>query len=173
MSDTLAQSIKLVFGSEGGYVNHPKDPGGATKYGITAATLGAWRKLGRKAMPPEVAALTLAEATRILDKQYAQPIRYAELPSPIDYVVFDEAVNSGPVQAIRDLQACVGAKVDGNIGINTLRAVQGVNDRAALVRKLCTRRLGFMRRLRTWVTFGRGWTNRVNHVQATALAMIK
>ncbi|WP_448952110.1 glycoside hydrolase family 108 protein [Labrys neptuniae] len=173
MSDNLAQTIKLVFGSEGSYVNHPKDPGGATKYGITAVTLGAWRKLGRKAMPPEVAALQLPEATRILDVQYAQPLRYAELPAGLDYALFDYAVNSGPVKAAKDLQACLGITVDGHIGLLTIQAVQRVNDRKALVRKLCARRLGFMRHLPTWLTFGRGWTNRVNHVQATALAMIK
>jgi lysozyme family protein len=172
MSDTLAQSIKLVFGSEGGYVNNPRDPGGATKYGVTAATLGAWRRLGRKATPGEVAALTLGEATQILDRQYAQSIRYAELPSPIDYCVFDESVNAGPVRAIRTLQACLGVKADGHIGAVTLEAVREAGDHATLIRKLCARRLGFLRALPAWLGFGRGWTNRVNHVQATALAMI-
>lgn len=173
MSDNLAQTIKLVFGSEGGYVNDKRDPGGATKYGVTAAALGAWRKLGRKAMPTEVAALQLPEATRILDVQYAQPIRYADLPTGLDYALFDYAVNSGPVKAAKDLQACLGVAVDGHVGLLTIQAVQRINDRKALVRKLCARRLGFMHRLKTWLTFGRGWTNRVNHVQATALAMIK
>lgn len=172
MSDTLAQSIALVFGAEGGYVNHPQDPGGATKYGITAATLGAWRKLGRKASPAEVQALDLAEASAILARQYAEPIRYAELPSPIDYCVFDESVNAGPVRAIRTLQASLGVKADGHIGAVTLEAVQAVGDHAALIRKLCARRLGFLRALPPWFSFGRGWSNRVNHVQATALAMI-
>jgi lysozyme family protein len=172
MSDGLAHSITLVFGSEGGYVNHPRDPGGATKYGVTAATLGAWRKLGRKATPTEVAGLALAEARAILDGQYAQPIRYADLPAPIDYCVFDEAVNAGPVRAARTLQACLGVPADGHIGIETLAALNAVDDRATLVRKLCARRLGFLRALPTWLSFGRGWRNRVAQVQATALAML-
>lgn len=173
MSDTLAHSISLVFGSEGGFVNDPKDRGGATKYGITAATLGAWPKLGRKASPVEVKGLTLTEATQILTRQYAEPIRYADLPSPIDYCVFDESVNAGPVRAARTLQACLGVTVDGHIGAVTLQAVQSIDDHASLVKALCHRRLGFLRALPAWFSFARGWTNRVNLVQATALAMIR
>jgi lysozyme family protein len=141
-------------------------------FGITAATLGAWRKLGRKATPIEVAGLSLAEAAAILERQYAQPIRYADLPVPIDYCVFDEAVNAGPVRAARTLQACLGVTVDGHIGIQTLAAVNAVGDRGKLVRQLCARRLGFLRTLPTWLVFGRGWRSRVAKVQATALAML-
>ena len=83
MRDNLDECLTLIFGSEGGYVNHPKDPGGATKYGITAATLGAHRGLGRAATPNEVKALSLAEATRILEAQYARSIRFDDLPAGI------------------------------------------------------------------------------------------
>ncbi|MGO4334947.1 glycoside hydrolase family 108 protein [Labrys sp. KB_33_2] len=170
MSDTLAQTIKLVFGSEGGYVNHPKDPGGATKYGITAATLGASRRLGRKATPDEVRRLTLAEAAQILDKQYAQPLRYSELPAGLDYALFDYAVNSGPAQAVKTLQRVLGVEADGIMGAKTLDAmVMSVE----LIDKLQDARLKFLRGLKTWPTFGKGWTNRVEHVRVAALTMAR
>lgn len=170
MSDTLAQTIKLVFGSEGGYSNHPKDPGGATKYGITAATLGSWRKLGRKATPAEVQALTLAEATQILDRQYAQAIRYADLPAGLDYAVFDYAVNSGPSQAAKTLQRVLGVTPDGVIGTKTLEAIGNLSVED-IINDLCDDRLKFLRGLSTWATFGTGWSNRVRSVRANALGM--
>lgn len=172
MSDNLAQTIKLVFGSEGGYVNHPKDPGGATKYGITAATLGAWRNLGRKATPDEVKRLTLADAAQILDKQYAQPLRYSELPPGLDYALFDYAVNSGPAQAVKTLQRVLGVEADGIMGAKTLDAIRSrvVVD---LINQLQDARLRFLKGLKTWSTFGKGWSARVAHVRDVAIAMAK
>ncbi|MBP0581875.1 glycoside hydrolase family 108 protein [Labrys sp. LIt4] len=168
MSETLAQTIKLVFGSEGGYVNHPRDPGGATKYGITAATLGAARRLGRKATPDEVKGLTLAEAARILDRQYAQPLRYRELPAGLDYALFDYAVNSGPAQAVKTLQRLLAVEADGILGLKTLEAIRK-HEIASLIDSLQDARLRFLRGLKTWPTFGRGWSARIAHVRETAL----
>lgn len=173
MIGTLQHSLQLIFGSEGGYVNNVHDKGGATKFGITAATLGASRSLGRKATPDEVKGLTLAEAANILDRQYAQPIHYNSLPSPIDFLMLDEAVMSGPVRAIKDMQATLGVKADGNLGIQTMAAINAVTDLRDLVRRYDARRLSFLRQLHDWVFFGKGWGNRLNYDTATALAMIK
>lgn len=170
MSDNLPQTIALVFGSEGGYVNHPKDPGGATKYGITAATLGAWRKLGRKATPSEVKLLTVKEAAEILDVQYAQPLRYKDLPAGVDYCLFDFSTNSGPSQAVKTLQQTLGIEVDGQLGIKTLNAIAARNV-VDVINNLCDARMRFLRRLATYKTFGDGWSTRVAHVRKTAIAM--
>ncbi|MDZ5453243.1 glycoside hydrolase family 108 protein [Labrys sp. ZIDIC5] len=170
MSDTLAQTIKLVFGSEGGYANHPRDPGGATKYGITAATLGAARRLGRKATPDEVKRLTLAEAAGILDRQYAQPLRYRELPAGLDYALFDYAVNSGPAQAVKTLQRLLAVEADGILGVKTLEAIRR-HEVTDLIDELQDARLRFLRGLKTWPTFGKGWSARTTHVRETALLM--
>lgn len=170
MSDTLAQTIKLVFGSEGGYVNHPRDPGGATKYGITAATLGAARRLGRKATPDEVKRLTLAEAAGILDRQYAQPLRYRELPAGLDYALFDYAVNSGPAQAVKTLQRLLAVEADGILGVKTLEAIRR-HEVTDLIDELQDARLRFLHGLKTWPTFGKGWSARTSHVRETALLM--
>lgn len=172
MSDNLAQTIKLVFGSEGGYVNHPRDPGGATKYGITAATLGAARRLGRKATPDEVKRLTLAEAADILDSQYAKPLRYQDLPAGLDYALFDYSTNSGPAQAVKTLQRVLGVEADGIMGAKTLDAIRQ-GDLAELIDKLQDARLRFLKGLKTWPTFGKGWAARVEHVRATAFTMAR
>lgn len=172
MIGTLEHSLSLIFGSEGGYVNSPHDKGGATKYGITAATLGSWRKLGRSATPDEVKGLTIGEAAQILTRQYAAPIHYDELPSPIDFLMLDEAVMSGPVRAIIDMQKALGIKADGNLGVQTMTAIKAA-DLATLVRKYDAQRFSFLRRLHDWIFFGKGWNNRLNYDTATALAMIK
>ncbi|WP_448950588.1 glycoside hydrolase family 108 protein [Labrys neptuniae] len=170
MSNNLAQTIKLAFGSEGGWSNHPADPGGATKYGITASTLGVARDLRRKATPDEVRALSLSEAAQILDKQYAQPLRYAELPPGLDYALFDFSVNSGPAQAVRILQRILVVEVDGIVGVKTLNAIRDRN-LAGLIDKLQDARLRFLKGLKTWPTFGKGWSIRVEHVRSSALKM--
>lgn len=172
MSNNLAQAITLVFGSEGGFSNHPKDPGGATKYGITAATLGASRRLGRKATPEEVKAMPLAEASKILSQQYAEPLRYLDLPAGLDYALFDFAVNSGPAQAVKTLQRILNAQggADGILGAKTLDAIRR-RDTVELISALQVARLKFLRGLRTWSTFGRGWSDRVDHVRRNALRM--
>ncbi|WP_454812851.1 glycoside hydrolase family 108 protein [Labrys neptuniae] len=149
-------------------MNHLKDPGGATKYGITAATLGAWDRLGRKATPAEVKALSLAKAAQILDKQYAQPIRYQELPAGLDYALFDYAVNSGPAQAVKTLQRVLGVEADGIVGAKTLDVIRR-RDVADLINQLQDARLRFLKGLKTWGTFGKGWASRVAHVRDGAL----
>lgn len=172
MSNNLKDVIKLVFGSEGGYVNHPKDPGGATKFGITASTLGAWRHLGRSATPDEVKALNLNEASDILSAQYARPLWYDKLPAGLDYALFDYGVNSGPTQAVKTLQRILGVDVDGLMGVKTFDVIKNYPDLSELINKLQDARLKFLKGLKTWSTFKNGWSNRVAHVRVGALSMV-
>ncbi|WEK50298.1 MAG: glycosyl hydrolase 108 family protein [Candidatus Kaistia colombiensis] len=170
MRGNLDKCLRLIFGSEGGFVNNPKDPGGATKYGITAATLGAWRKLGRAATPDEVKRLQLAEAAAILEGQYARSIRFDDLPAGIDYAVLDFAVNSGPGQAAKTLQRVLGVPADGIIGERTLQAIRAA-DSAKLIDAYLDARLAFLKRLKTWPTFGKGWSRRLAEVRDGSLRM--
>ena len=163
-------SLNLVLVSEGGFVNDPRDPGGATNLGITIATLGGW--LGRPATVADVRNLSRSVAAEIYRKQFWTPVLGDDLPLGVDYAVFDWAVNSGVVRAAKGLQAALGVTADGHIGLQTLAAARGKNDRDALVRAICNQRLGFMRHLPTWISFRRGWTNRVNAVTASALKMV-
>lgn len=156
---------------EGGYVNHPRDPGGATNLGITQATLDAERNRNPAAgLPSDVINLTTAQAADIYRRSYWDAVQGDKLPSGLDHVAFDGAVNSGPRRGAKWLQIGVGASPDGKIGLRTLsRATALTADaRGQAITKACDARRGFLRGLRTFGTFGRGWMRRVNGVEAHA-----
>lgn len=158
-----------VFRHEGGFVDHPRDPGGATKYGITRATLSVWR--GRPVSKTDVRRLTRDEAAAIYRARYWNAVRGDDLPAGVDYCVFDAAVNSGPGRAARWLQAAARAPQDGVIGPVTLAAAAG-RDPGQLVDDVCDVRLAFLRGLSNWPVFGRGWERRVGEVRSTARSFV-
>lgn len=126
MTDT--EIIAEVIAREGGYVDHPNDNGHATKYGITAVTLGQWRKLGRPATRAEVRALTSAEAADIYRVRYVQNPGFDRIVfQPLRVQLIDFGVNSGPERAIRWLQrVCRVTPVDGVLGAKTADAVNAL-----------------------------------------------
>jgi lysozyme family protein len=113
-----------------------------------------------------VAEITQAEVREIYRRQYWDAIRGDRLPSGIDVVVFDGAVNSGPTQATKWLQRALGVRVDGDLGEATIAAACAHPDPARLIDDICRRRLGMLQSLRTWSTFGRGWSRRIASVRA-------
>jgi lysozyme family protein len=161
-------ALKLILEHEGGYVDHPLDPGGATNRGITRATLAGYR--GRPVSKAEVLALSEAEASEIYRKLYWDAVRANELPAGVDLVVFDAAVNSGPGRAARWLQVALGLTPDGVVGPRTLEASSRTEART-LIGDFSRQRLGFLQRLGTWRTFGRGWSRRVRETERAALGM--
>ena len=167
MYATLSKAMPHVFKVEGGYVDHPSDPGGATNLGVTIATLRAWRK--RSVSKADVKALTKEEATAIYKAQYWDKVMGDELPAGLDYAMFDFGINSGPRRAVEFLQRIVKVKVDGVIGVMTLDAVSRYPV-PQLIRRLCDDRLAWLRTLNTWNVFKTGWTRRVEHVRATSLS---
>jgi lysozyme family protein len=160
--------LALVLRSEGGFVDHPADPGGATNYGITLATLSACRD--RRCTKDDVRELTAEEAGEIYRSRYWDKARCDELPAGIDYAVFDAAVHSGPGRAVRMLQNALGVAPDGIVGPMTLAAARRCDPRAVIA-AICDERLSMMRRLPGWAVFGRGWSRRVAEVRRTASAM--
>lgn len=163
MRENLEHALKWVLAHEGGYVNHPKDPGGATNMGVTQRTYNAYR--ARRGLPAQsVRGIASDEVAEIYKTQYWDAVRADDLPAGLDYAVFDYAVNSGPSRAMKDLQREVGAAPDG---INGMRTMEGVNaaDTFDLIERLCNRRMRFLRSLKHWPTFGKGWTRRVMGVQ--------
>lgn len=159
-----------IFRHEGGYVDHPSDPGGATNMGITIGTLRDYR--GTAVTKADVRSLTKAEAREIYRKRYWDVVSGDELPSGVDLCTMDSAVNSGPSRGARWLQRAVGADPDGAVGTRTLSAVEGVEP-SVIVNRMCDDRMNFLRGLKTWPTFGRGWTRRVEEVRAMALELAK
>ncbi len=172
MKKNFRAGLALVLAHEGGYVDHPLDPGGATNLGITRRTLAAWRGVRpwRRLPKSEVRALKRSEVARIYRARYWDGVLGDKLPSGVDYAVFDFAVNSGVARAAKALQRVAGARADGIVGPMTLAAVARHHPKT-IIRRLIVRRRSFLQRLRTWKTFGRGWTARVNGVLADALEM--
>ena len=169
MDRNFQRALSRVLKHEGGFVDHPKDPGGATNRGVTLAAFRAYVKADG----------TVADLKRITDEQvatvyyrhYWAAVNAHQLPAGIDYAVFDFAVNSGPKRAAQYLQGVVGVTQDGRVGPKTLTAAEAA-DHAAVINALCDRRLAFLQRQKTWPTFGKGWTRRVADVRSTALAWI-
>ncbi len=165
-ASNFARSLDLVLQYEGGYSNNSADPGGPTNMGITIATLRAWR--GRHVDINDVKNLTKAEAGQIYRKNYWG--HGDELPPGLDFAVFDFAVNSGPGTATKYLQKVLGVPADGAIGPVTLAAAAKA-DPALAINKLMDARLDYLEGLRTWPSFGRGWTARIAAVRRVALQM--
>jgi lysozyme family protein len=163
------ECLKHVLAHEGGFVDHPADPGGATNLGCTKAVWEEW--CDRPVTVDEIRALTVEDVTPVYREKYWDRAKCGALPVGIDYCVFDTAVNSGPGRAIKFLQETVGATPDGVLGPLTLRAVHAMNPRD-VIDGYCDRRLTFLQELKTWETFGRGWGRRVLEVRRTAHEML-
>jgi lysozyme family protein len=168
MKDNFSKALAAVLVHEGGFVNNPKDPGGMTNLGCTKAV---WEEhCGHPVDEKAMRALTPNDVGPLYKRKYWDKVCGDDLPSGVDYVVFDAAINSGPGRAIKWLQACVGVEPDGSIGSKTLTAVRSFNAKT-LVDDFGKRRLSFMMDLPTWPTFGKGWSRRVLEVTATGEQM--
>jgi len=135
---------------EGGFVDHPDDPGGKTKYGITEAVAA---RFGLK-----VEEITLDDARRIYHRAYYTGSGIDKLPPPWQAAVFLTGVLVGPSQAIKRMQQTVGLAPDGVIGPATIAAARKHVDK---IPEFLILNLDAFRRLKHWNTFGRGWTNRM------------
>lgn len=144
---TAAKAIANVLDHEGGYINHPDDPGGETNFGISKR---AYPKL-------DIRNLTQGDAIDIYRRDYWIPIKGDQLPPAVAIYLMDTAVNVGVSRAVRMLQKVVGVVDDGSIGTKTIEAVNAAPNALQL---LDAARLAYYRRLPTFATFGRGWTRR-------------
>ena len=160
--------LEIILHHEGGYVNHPKDPGGETNLGVTKRVYEEWG--GTKDMKD----LTVEDVAPIYKKNYWDRVKADQLPEGLDLCVFDWAVNSGTGRAAKKLQAMIGTTVDGGIGPNTLRALkmycqtEGIE---AAISDYTKMRQEFYEGLSTFDTFGRGWTRRNEETELEAYKM--
>lgn len=172
--DSFSTALAAVLVHEGGYSNHPDDPGGPTMKGIIQRVYDGYRR--SKGLPTRsVRALEDAELKDIYRRQYWDAVRADELPPGIDYVVFDGAVNSGPAQSAKWLQRALGLPADGAVGVVTLDAARAAAaaDPERLVDDICDRRLAMLKALSTWPVFGRGWGRRVADVRRAGKAWLR
>ena len=172
MLENLDAAIAHTLKEEGGYVNHPADPGGMTNLGVTARVWEEW--VGHPVDEKQMRALVPADVIPLYQRKYWNATRCSDLPAGIDLCVFDTAVNSGPGRAVKMLQGCLGVAADGAIGNNTLAAIAQFKGNALkqLINGYCDARQAFLAGLPTFATFGKGWTARVERLRAEALALV-
>lgn len=170
--ENFEKSLKIILHHEGGFVNHPKDPGGMTNLGVTRATYESY--LGRKVTEQEMRQLTPEKVRPLYKTQYWDRMRCDELPTGLDLCIFDFGVNAGTNRAIRYLQLMLKVKIDGIIGPKTIAAAnefaRKTNDNGIV--KYQDLRREYYRKLKTFSTFGRGWLRRVNEVEIEALGWV-
>ena len=144
------KAFERLIGHEGGYVNDPRDPGGETKFGIS-----------KRSYPAEdIKGLTLDRAKAIYRRDFWGVAGCDAVPDAMKFDLFDMAVNSGPVTAIKTLQRSAGVTPDGMLGPITLQALNST-PAPRLVARFNGHRLDFMTDLKTWPVFGKGWAKRV------------
>jgi len=162
------QALDLVLAHEGGWSNHPKDRGRATMQGITLQTYR--HHFGFHKEKADLRAIKREELEYIYFVGYWARAHCHELPKGLAYVVFDAAVNSGARRSLKWLQKAAGAKADGIVGPRTLAKVASLPEKH-LIRLAILSRRKFLTGLKEWPTFGRGWTARINDVEASALVL--
>lgn len=166
----FSKALSLILKFEGGYVNNPNDPGGATNKGITQAVYNAWlATTGQPGKP--VKDITDAEVAQIYHDNYwrdSKAMNFATERPDLALVHFDAAVNCGIVQAAKFLQRAVGVPDDGQIGPKTIDAVRQCNEKIAVNYYLCQRFEFYTRitmRKPTLREFLRGWVSRIDHLR--------
>tara|TARA_B100000941_G_C28440342_1_gene519278 strand:+ start:510 stop:1031 length:522 start_codon:yes stop_codon:yes gene_type:complete len=170
MQGNFDKCLELILHHEGGYVNHPQDPGGETNLGVTKRVYEDFG--GTKSMKE----LTVEDVTPIYKKNYWDRVKGDQLPVGLDLCLFDFGVNAGTGRAAKKLQAMIGTVVDGGIGPNTLAKLNDyldVNDIEAVIHSYQQARQEYYESLSTFATFGRGWTRRNEETTKSAIEMVR
>lgn len=173
MRGNWKQAVKFVLLSEGGYTNHPNDPGGPTNFGIIQAEYSKW--IGRAATISDMKEMKRETAEQIYLSKYWTRVRCDEVPSGLDYLLFDFGVNAGTKQAVKTLQRCLNVDPDGFIGPLTMSAIQ-THAGPDLVELFTEAKRNFYVSISTTKpklkVFLKGWFNRCDETRLRALAML-
>jgi len=169
MKSNFEECMARLLAHEGGYVWHAEDPGGETNLGVTRAVYEQYA--GRQVMDGEMEGLTHDDVYPIYKENYWDRVRGDDLPSGVDWAVFDWGVNSGTSRAAKALQRIIGVEQDGGIGPMTLQAVAEIEP-VDIVKQMHHMRDSFYRSLSTFDTFGRGWIRRNDETKEQALALL-
>ena len=172
MSNKFSEALEVILHHEGGYVNHPKDPGGMTNMGVTKRVYE--EHVGYGVSEHTMQNLTKEDVEPIYKKNYWDRVKGDNLPEGLDLCIFDFAVNAGPGRAAKFLQKLIGVTQDGGIGPQTLGALQSAigedvrTQTREMIEKYQNERHNYYQSLSTFETFGRGWTRRVDEVTEKA-----
>ena len=161
--------LEMILHHEGGYVNHPKDPGGETNLGVTKRVYEEWG--GTKDMKD----LTVEDVAPIYEKNYWGRMKCDNVPAGLDLCLFDFGVNAGTGRSAKFLQTMIDTTADGGIGPNTLSKLADYIDENGIedtIKNFQAERQKYYESLSTFDTFGKGWTRRVDETTEAALKMI-
>lgn len=164
--------VSKVLIHEGGFVNHPKDPGGITNMGVTKRVYEEW--VGHEVSEQDMRDLEEDDVRPIDKKNYWDRVKGDKLPDGLDMCVFDFGVNAGTGRAAKYLQTMIGTTADGGIGPNTLKALKAYvkeNGLVETIKKYQANRQDYYESLSTFETFGRGWTHRNNDTTEYAIEL--
>ena len=170
MQENFEKCLEMLLHHEGGFVNHKRDPGGMTNLGVTLNVYEKW--VGKKVTEQEMRDLKQENVAPIYKNEYWRRCKCDDLPSGVDWCVFDWAVNSGVGRSAKALQGIIGATQDGGIGPKTLRLI-AEHEPKELIEKMHDKRQGFYEGLKTFDTFGAGWTRRNKETRESALKLLK
>ena len=171
-TENYQSCLEMILHHEGGYVNHPKDPGGITNLGVTKRVYEEW--VGYSVSEHTMQNLTEEDVAQIYRKNYWDRIKADELPAGLDLCVFDFGVNAGTGRAAKLLQRMIGSTPDGGIGPMTLKALDRYIDDNGVdhaIGEYQHRRQTYYEGLKHFGTFGRGWTRRVTETTEAAMKM--
>jgi lysozyme family protein len=169
MKENFDEALKAILKHEGGYVHHPRDPGGMTNLGVTKKVWEEW--VGHPVGEKEMRALTPDTVAPMYKKKYWDAVKADELPTGLDYLMFDFAINAGPGRAAKTMQKAIGTTPDGAIGPKTMAALKAA-DPADLIAKFSMEKELFYKALPTFATFGKGWLRRVDEAKSHAVTML-
>jgi lysozyme family protein len=164
MKEDYSKAMRVILTYEGGKDDDPVDPGGRTNQGIIQRVYTAWRM--KKGLPNrDVFLMEDSERDEIYRQNYANQVRFDELPPGVDVVMLDGAVNSGPSQSIKWAQRALGLYADGVLGPVTMQRIENHPDHDELIDAILERRRLFLKALKTYYRFGKGWMARVNNLE--------
>jgi len=176
MKGNFEQCLAWLLHHEGGFVNHPDDPGGMTNKGITAKVYEKWlsETVDSEPVVTEETMRNIPDnhVAAIYREEYWNRVAGDKLPAGLDWSVFDWAVNSGVGRSARTLQKIIGVTADGSIGPMTLNAIVA-QDAEKLITDMYSRRQAFYERLKTFETFGKGWTRRNEETLEQAIELAR
>ena len=176
-AENYQKCLEMILHHEGGYVNHPKDPGGETNLGVTKRVYLRWC-MEQDLYTKDMKDLQVKDVAPIYERNYWGRLKCDDIPTGLDLCLFDFGVNAGTGRAAKYLQRLIGTVADGGIGPNTLKALDefiskqehGVKD---VILKYQAARQDYYESLSTFETFGKGWTRRVKETTDSAMSMVQ
>ena len=167
------ECLEMILHHEGGYVNHPDDPGGETNLGVTKKVYDAYcKKNGLR--PKSMRDLEVTDVAPIYKTEYWDRVKGDSLHPALALCIFDFGVNAGTGLAVKYIQKIVGTTGDGVIGLNSLYMIDAYVEKHGIDKTVIiyqADRQKYYEKLKHFKTFGRGWTRRVNETTEAALKL--